>query len=371
MIMCLAIEINELVDACGITNPGYYYPPQCCAFNPCHCPPCDCVHKPFSAPQKPFSERIIDAGLYVSNSMEVLFRGFALGFGMKLSNSLLSYSHKGEQISNMYGRFAVSAISGMSTAALIHGASIVIPERFRLEWFLDSNDSLFGGQRLVAPTILQHETKNALRVLLNGKEHKSGYEVQMRYNGKDDQWTEWKFIATTPPSRTILRKKDLQMCVAYQFRVRAINIDKYGNLNPFTPPSKAAVPGGLSLYGAKTCSAGPDRVHVKDGHCPPCYCKPSKLSKQSQWERILNFCVSMTTTCETIMRGFLLGFGVRMLKYVFEDDGVNTGDNLRETKAVFRGRFLISCVHGLAVAAMITGGSLFIPSDVRKKWFSI
>ena len=64
-------------------------------------------------------------------------------------------------------------------------------------------------------------------------------------------------------------------------------------------------------------------------------------------------------TLETFSRGFCLGFGVRMMKFTWVD-----GKDVS-----FRDRVQISAESGLAVAAVVHGSALFLPSHLRQRWF--
>lgn len=103
---------------------------------------------------------------------------------------------------------------------------------------------------------------------------------------------------------------------------------------------------------------------VFEGQCPPCNCVPAKT------EQIWSWLVYFATTLEVLVRGFSLGFGARMLKYIFfpeESEKLEgTTDNLFEQ---FKRRAIVSMISGLSVAAFIHGSSLFIPTQLRDNWF--
>ncbi|CAB9510701.1 expressed unknown protein [Seminavis robusta] len=85
-------------------------------------------------------------------------------------------------------------------------------------------------------------------------------------------------------------------------------------------------------------------------------CSPQPLEERL-WEALMYF----GTTIETFSRGFGLGFGGRMMKFVWENKDENT-DNLME-------RMKVCSVSGMALAAVVHGAALFIPADWRLKWF--
>jgi hypothetical protein len=76
--------------------------------------------------------------------------------------------------------------------------------------------------------------------------------------------------------------------------------------------------------------------------------------------------VYLSVTLEVLVRGFSLGFGIRMLKYILmdKDDG-----NSNEDLSYMQNRFWISAGSGLAMAAFLHGTKLFIPANIRMGWF--
>ena len=84
------------------------------------------------------------------------------------------------------------------------------------------------------------------------------------------------------------------------------------------------------------------------------------------WDALAYF----ATTLEVLVRGFSLGFGVRMLKYIFfSEENEGTGEDVDLIKC-FKRRAIVSAISGLSVAAFIHGSSLFIPTQVREQWFN-
>lgn len=83
------------------------------------------------------------------------------------------------------------------------------------------------------------------------------------------------------------------------------------------------------------------------------------------WEGILVF----AATLEVLVRGFTLGFGIRMVKYLFFEH-----ENTDETRAgllkSFRRKALVSAVAGLSLSAVLHGSSIFVPASMRENWFT-
>lgn len=93
-------------------------------------------------------------------------------------------------------------------------------------------------------------------------------------------------------------------------------------------------------------------------------------------------------TFEVLGRGFALGFGLRMLKYILWEDnavGVDTSATnegaegsaartrpLDDDEKVLRSlptRCKISAAAGLSMAALMFGLSVFLPTKLRSRWY--
>lgn len=95
------------------------------------------------------------------------------------------------------------------------------------------------------------------------------------------------------------------------------------------------------------------------------------------WDAILVF----AATFEVLVRGFTLGFGIRMLNYLFWEphNGTKTTNHASESEIEpqKRARFvkslstkaLVSAVAGLSLAAFLHGSSIVFPAHVRQEWF--
>ena len=83
------------------------------------------------------------------------------------------------------------------------------------------------------------------------------------------------------------------------------------------------------------------------------------------WEALLSSC----TTFEVLVRGFTLGFGVRMLNYLFWEGASEQIADRASVLSSFREKALVSAVAGLSLAAFLHGSSIFVPADVREAWF--
>lgn len=95
--------------------------------------------------------------------------------------------------------------------------------------------------------------------------------------------------------------------------------------------------------------------------CPPCpICTPPSSIR----ERLLQLFDYFTTTTEVLVRGFSLGFGAQMLKFLL----VNNDNDEHLSKLGERIR--ISVVTGLAMACFIHGSSVFVPTQLRLRWFA-
>ncbi len=102
------------------------------------------------------------------------------------------------------------------------------------------------------------------------------------------------------------------------------------------------------------------------------------------WNRFGTGLSYMATTFEVLLRGFCLGFGARMLKFMFlskdillASDGDSSSDQqqndsedeYRVLLESFQHRTMVSMISGLSLAAMVHGSSLFVPTRLRDLWF--
>lgn len=106
------------------------------------------------------------------------------------------------------------------------------------------------------------------------------------------------------------------------------------------------------------------------------------------WSRFGSGLAYLATTLEVLLRGFFLGFGARMLKFMFLTDvpssssqndrtdsnqelqsGNDSSDEYHLLLESFKRRGWVSVVSGLSVAAIVHGSSLFVPARLRDIWF--
>jgi hypothetical protein len=85
-------------------------------------------------------------------------------------------------------------------------------------------------------------------------------------------------------------------------------------------------------------------------------------------ERLLDLLLQDADTIETLFRGFSLGFGIRMLKYILFESNDRQVDEYMTKERILK-RFWMSCICGLAMASFIHGLSLFVPTQLRMFWF--
>lgn len=77
--------------------------------------------------------RVIDGGVYLTSTIEVLVRGFSLGFGIRMLKYI--WLQEDEAVDRIRDRSYISAVSGLAVAAFIHGFSLFVPIQMRLDWF--------------------------------------------------------------------------------------------------------------------------------------------------------------------------------------------------------------------------------------------
>ena len=120
--------------------------------------------------------------------------------------------------------------------------------------------------------------------------------------------------------------------------------------------------------------------------CPPCEVCPEPDRTQ---QFLLPIFFYWAATFEVLARGFALGFGMRMIKYMLWDDSVfapsTTGatnpelssaarptNPLEDDERMIRSlpiRCKISAAAGLSMAALMFGLSLFLPTNLRSRWY--
>ncbi len=85
-------------------------------------------------------------------------------------------------------------------------------------------------------------------------------------------------------------------------------------------------------------------------------------------ERLWDGLVVFASTFEVLVRGFTLGFGMRMFHFIFSEAGPDATKPSNVLRS-YRRKILISVVAGLSLAAFLHGSSLFVPVEIRQDWF--
>jgi hypothetical protein len=105
------------------------------------CPPCNCPTNEDkdtitdSATTMPliFFNAIWSGLVYFASTLEVLFRGFSLGFGIRMLKDVL-LQHD-QDLSHIRERLWIAAFAGLAMATFIYGTSLFVPARYRMNWF--------------------------------------------------------------------------------------------------------------------------------------------------------------------------------------------------------------------------------------------
>jgi hypothetical protein len=109
-----------------------FFEPASSSIFPCECPECPIIVLPPAL----YTERLWDALEYFASTVEVLIRGFSLGFGLRmLKYILLEDGGDNDNLKHMRDRFWISAVSGLAMTAFIHGISFFVPLKMRMGWF--------------------------------------------------------------------------------------------------------------------------------------------------------------------------------------------------------------------------------------------
>ncbi|CAB9519810.1 expressed unknown protein [Seminavis robusta] len=157
---CLVWEFVLLVLLLEITRVDSFYLPAGDYY--CHpedvCPPCP------ACPEQRIKQVLLRWFLHWSDTVEVLARSFALGFGLRMlkyilwedSRTMTVNSSTAEEANNssinderdpaeimlraLPSQMKIASISGLSMSALIFGLSLFLPTNFRSNWFQDHSD---------------------------------------------------------------------------------------------------------------------------------------------------------------------------------------------------------------------------------------
>lgn len=281
-----------------------------------------------------YAERLWEGLLAFASTLEVLVRGFTLGFGIRMLKYLFwetgaseatTTTDRASVLLSFRNKAIVSAVAGLSLAAFLHGSSIFVPAEVRKEWFVD----------------FHHHSK--------------------KYHHHHQ-----------PPDSDV-------PLVLYQYIRRFVVATSYQNDN-----------------GTLDCPSVCDRTGE--------ICNRMLHIDVTAYflERIGTGLSYLATTLEVLLRGFSLGFGARMLKYLFysndqqqsksESECERENESISESKSEqqrniqsnvvleekenfllgsFRHWTLVSAISGIAVSAVIHGSSLFVPTQLRDDWFDI
>jgi len=265
-----------------------------------------------------YAERFWLALLVFASTFEVLVRGFTLGFGIRMlkylfwENASDATATRANVLKSFRSRAMVSAVTGLSLAAFLHGSSIFIPAGVREEWF-DLNG---GSSNKTAPN------------------------------------------------------SNLPLALYQYIRERLVHDYK-------------------TEAGTLECS-----FHCDGEGCNESVCSIAVDITSYFLGRLGDGLSYLTTTLEVLMRGFSLGFGARMLKFIFfpveeenerkggvnqpneeeKDDFVSVQDKTSTSAEErifesFKHRALVSAISGISVSAVVHGSSLFVPTHLRDLWF--
>lgn len=282
-------RMEEFVDGCL----------RCHGKNRCHW-----GDRPIEIPSTVvYAERLWEVLLAFAGTLELLVRGFTLGFGVRMLKYLFFEDDDGGSTTNggdrtaalrsFRRRAAASAVAGLSLAAFLHGSSVFVPAQLREEWFSHGMASERGYDTSLPRALYERIRNNSVL-----------HVTELRAEGADD---------LVCPSQC-----DSEDCDYTTANYPAMDWTDYA----------------LGRIGTSL--------------------------------------VYLATTLEVLFRGFSLGFGARMLKFLFsrdgENDGIKNNDNSHLIDS-FRHRATVSALAGISVAATLHGSSFFVPAQLRDQWF--
>mmetsp|Transcript_22192 Transcript_22192/g.61814 ORF Transcript_22192/g.61814 Transcript_22192/m.61814 type:complete len:127 (-) Transcript_22192:473-853(-) len=102
---------------------------------------------------------------------------------------------------------------------------------------------------------------------------------------------------------------------------------------------------------------------------PPCPVDP-QCPEQFTWEVFANalwiFVLHWMQTGEVMLRGFSMGFGLKLAHLMFRDSNTNVSEQIANSSKFMS----LSVYAGFAMATIMVGSSLFVPAGFREQWFN-
>lgn len=261
----------------------------------------------------------INAALnHLTTTIEVFFRGASLGFGIRMLKFFFStgegsvYNCDPDRFwASFRHRALVSVVSGLSLATAFNGASIFIPTDLRDKWF-HTTDNTNSDSHL----------SNTVEVLLRGCS--LGFGVRMLYflfgpisqDNRDDS------------SDALLESSKQKVLVSVMVGLSL----------------------GTLLHGAS-------------------FFVPAVL--RDQWVLVSDGKEHLADTMEVLGRGFSLGFGIQMLRFLFFSGEIRDDNDNDHFLEALKHRALASAASGAAVATALYGASFFLPANLREDWFRV
>jgi len=256
----------------------------------------------------------------LTNTVDTLLRGFSLGCGIRMLAFLFAFGEN-ELLESLRHLTVVSILSGLSLATVLHGASFFVPADLRDEWFSESSSS--GGSR--------GHLKDTFEVLLRG--FSLGFGIRM---------LRFLFLSETTISDDDDDDANSSSAAFWKSTKQRALVSTVAGL------SLSAILHGSSLVIPK---------ETRDQW----FLESSESGDQRAGD-----------TIEVILRGFTLGFGIQMLRFVFFSGDVTGSDEdsgrFWESSKI---RALSAAVAGVSLAATLCGASLVLPLDLREDWFRV
>jgi hypothetical protein len=92
---------------------------------------------------------------------------------------------------------------------------------------------------------------------------------------------------------------------------------------------------------------------------------------RDQWFLVSDGKEHLADTMEVLGRGFSLGFGIQMLRFLFFSGEIRDDNDNDHFLEALKHRALASAASGAAVATALYGASFFLPANLREDWFRV
>jgi hypothetical protein len=330
------------------------------------------------------AETICERLWVFGTTLELLFRGFALGFGLRLLKALFSptTTHDSKPIPSVRSQlFVDAAVAGISLAAFLYGSSLFVPAKFREEWYRSNGSSSLSYSdsyshdhpNTTLPVAVYHHIRQTL--LQNAK------TVEIlecpSYESSDDgncASEATMIIDWTNYVRSRIQFGFLNLANTVEVLIRGFSLGCGIRMLAFLLAfGENELLESLLHRALETLLTGLSLATVLHGAA---FFVPADLRDQWFSESSSRSRDYLKDTIEVLLRGFSLGFGLRMVRFWFlsettidDDDGSSSSSGVVAFWKSTQRRALVSTVAGLSLSTILHGSFVVIPKETRDQWF--